>query len=84
MRLKWGMGNQTPSPCSTPLSLLKKGYNTRTPQVVTGRKTGVRSEMFGDHAGLANAIALNSSMVNGAWLIEPSMAGMIIVVAGEV
>lgn len=40
-------------------------------------------EMIGDRADLANAIALNSSMVNGARLIGPSIAGMIIVVAGE-
>ena len=40
-------------------------------------------EMVGDRADLANAIALNSSMVNGARLIGPSIAGMIIAVAGE-
>ena len=40
-------------------------------------------EMITDRADLSNAIALNSSMVNGARLIGPSIAGMIIAVAGE-
>lgn len=40
-------------------------------------------EMVEDRADLANAIALNSSMVNGARLIGPSIAGIIIGVAGE-
>src|SRR5690242_7324034 len=40
-------------------------------------------EMIDDRADLPNAIALNSSMVNGARLIGPSIAGMIIAVAGE-
>jgi MFS family permease len=40
-------------------------------------------EMIEDRADLANAIALNSSMVNGARLIGPSIAGVIIAVAGE-
>jgi MFS family permease len=40
-------------------------------------------EMVTDRADLANAIALNSSMVNGARLIGPSIAGIIIGVAGE-
>src|SRR5215468_1229009 len=40
-------------------------------------------EMIEDRADLANAIALNSSMVNGARLIGPSIAGLIIAVAGE-
>jgi MFS family permease len=35
-------------------------------------------EMIEDRADLANAIALNSSMVNGARLIGPSIAGVII------
>ena len=40
-------------------------------------------EMIEDRADLANAIALNSSMVNGARLIGPSIAGLIIAAAGE-
>jgi MFS family permease len=40
-------------------------------------------EMVEDRADLANAIALNSSMVNGARLIGPSIAGVVIGVAGE-
>lgn len=40
-------------------------------------------EMVEDRADLANAIALNSSMVNGARLIGPSIAGLVIGFAGE-
>jgi MFS family permease len=40
-------------------------------------------EMVNDRADLANAIALNSSMVNGARLIGPSIAGIVIGIAGE-
>src|SRR5947209_725153 len=40
-------------------------------------------EMVADRADLGNAIALNSSMVNGARLIGPSIAGLVIGVAGE-
>ena len=40
-------------------------------------------EMIEDRADLPNAIALNSSMMNGARLIGPSIAGAIIAVAGE-
>jgi MFS family permease len=40
-------------------------------------------EMVTDRADLANAIALNSSMVNGARLIGPSIAGIVIGIAGE-
>ena len=40
-------------------------------------------EMVTDRADLANAIALNSSMVNGARLIGPSIAGIVIGFAGE-
>jgi MFS family permease len=40
-------------------------------------------EMIEDRADLSNAIALNSSMMNGARLIGPSIAGAIIAVAGE-
>jgi len=40
-------------------------------------------EMIEDRADLSNAIALNSSMMNGARLIGPSIAGVIIAVAGE-
>jgi MFS family permease len=39
--------------------------------------------MVDDRADLPNAIALNSSMVNGARLLGPSMAGVLIAVAGE-
>jgi len=40
-------------------------------------------EMIEDRADLSNAIALNSSMMNGARLIGPSIAGAIIYKAGE-
>jgi len=40
-------------------------------------------EMIEDRADLSNAIALNSSMMNGARLIGPSIAGAVIAVAGE-
>jgi MFS family permease len=40
-------------------------------------------EMVQDRADLPNAIALNSSMLNGSRLIGPSIAGAIIAVAGE-
>src|SRR4051812_1355767 len=40
-------------------------------------------EMVDDRADLPNAIALNSSMVNGARLIGPSVAGVLIALAGE-
>ena len=40
-------------------------------------------DMVEDRADLPNAIALNSSMVNGARLVGPSVAGLLIAVAGE-
>ena len=40
-------------------------------------------EMIEDRADLANAIALNSTMVNGARLIGPSIAGAVIALKGE-
>ncbi|MFA5363393.1 MAG: MFS transporter [Candidatus Omnitrophota bacterium] len=40
-------------------------------------------EMIGKRGDLGNAIALNSSMVNVARLIGPSIAGILIAVAGE-
>jgi MFS family permease len=40
-------------------------------------------EMIEDRADLANAIALNSLMVNGARLVGPSIAGMVIAAANE-
>ena len=40
-------------------------------------------EMVEERGDLANAIALNSSMVNGARLIGPSLAGLLIAAAGE-
>ncbi len=40
-------------------------------------------EMVGDRADLGNAIAINSSMVNMARLIGPSLAGMLIAVTSE-
>lgn len=40
-------------------------------------------EMVEDHEDLGNAIALNSSLVNGARLIGPSVAGMLIAAVGE-
>lgn len=40
-------------------------------------------EMIDDRKDLGNAIALNSSMVNGARLLGPSIAGLILTAAGE-
>lgn len=40
-------------------------------------------EMIDDRADLSNAIALNSSMVNGAKLVGPSIAGVLIALVGE-
>ncbi len=40
-------------------------------------------QMVEDRADLSNAIALNSSMVNAARLIGPSLAGIIIAMVGE-
>ncbi len=40
-------------------------------------------EMVGRREDLSNAIALNSSLVNGARLVGPSLAGVLIAVAGE-
>jgi MFS family permease len=40
-------------------------------------------QMVEDRRDLSNAIALNSSMVNGARLIGPSLAGIIIAAVGE-
>jgi MFS family permease len=40
-------------------------------------------EMVDDRADLANAIALNSSMVNGSRIIGPSIGGAMIAVVGE-
>jgi MFS family permease len=40
-------------------------------------------EMIDDRADLANAIALNSSMVNAARLLGPSIAGLLIAGVGE-
>jgi MFS family permease len=40
-------------------------------------------QMVGDRADLGNAIAINSSMVNVARLIGPSLAGMLIAVSSE-
>jgi MFS family permease len=40
-------------------------------------------EMIEDRADLSNAIALNSSMFNGARLIGPSVAGVLIALVGE-
>ncbi|MBX7255232.1 MAG: MFS transporter [Candidatus Hydrogenedentes bacterium] len=40
-------------------------------------------EMVEDRNDLGNAIALNSSMVNGARLIGPSVAGILIAIVGE-
>lgn len=41
------------------------------------------SEMVDDRADLPNAIALNSSMVNGARIIGPSIGGVLIALFGE-
>jgi MFS family permease len=40
-------------------------------------------EMVDDRADLSNAIALNSSMVNGSRIIGPSIGGLIIAAVGE-
>jgi MFS family permease len=40
-------------------------------------------QMVGDRADLSNAIAINSSMVNMARLIGPSLAGMVIAASNE-
>lgn len=40
-------------------------------------------DMIGRRQDLGNAIALNSSMVNGARLVGPSLAGILIAVVGE-
>ncbi len=40
-------------------------------------------EMIDDRADLGNAIALNSSMVNGARLIGPAIGGIVIAAVGE-
>jgi MFS family permease len=40
-------------------------------------------QMVGDRADLGNAIALNSAMVNGALLIGPALAGVVIAAVGE-
>ncbi|MGA7295446.1 MAG: MFS transporter, partial [Terriglobales bacterium] len=40
-------------------------------------------EMVEDHGDLGNAIALNSSLVNAARLIGPSVAGLLIAAVGE-
>ena len=40
-------------------------------------------EMVEDRADLANAIALNSSMVNGSRIIGPSIGGLLIAAVGE-
>jgi MFS family permease len=40
-------------------------------------------DMVADRADLPNAIALNSSMVNSARLIGPTIAGIVIAIAGE-
>src|SRR5688572_12230872 len=41
------------------------------------------SEMVEDRADLPNAIALNSSMVNGSRIIGPSIGGLVIAAVGE-
>ena len=40
-------------------------------------------QMIDDRAALGNAIALNSSMVNGARLVGPAIAGVVIAAVGE-
>ena len=40
-------------------------------------------QMVGDQSDLSNAIAINSSMANGARLVGPAIAGMVIGAAGE-
>ena len=40
-------------------------------------------QMVNDRADLSNAIALNSTMVNGARLLGPALAGLVIAVVGD-
>ena len=40
-------------------------------------------DLIGNREDLSNAIALNSSMVNGARLIGPTIAGLLIASVGE-
>jgi MFS family permease len=49
---------------------------------LTGRQAFL-SEMIERPEDLSNAIALNSSMFNGARLVGPSLAGLVIAAAGE-
>jgi MFS family permease len=49
---------------------------------MTARQTFLL-EMVPDQADVANAIALNSTLVNGARLLGPAIAGLTIAVAGE-
>lgn len=55
--------------------------------VVNGFDMPVRQsfmiEMLDDKTDLANAIALNSTMVNGARMIGPAIAGMLVAAVGE-
>lgn len=49
---------------------------------ITARQSFV-VDMIGNKKDLGNAIALNSSMVNGARLVGPSITGILITIAGE-
>lgn len=55
--------------------------------IVTGFDTPTRQafiiEMIDDKEHLANAIAINSSMFNGARLVGPAVAGILIVTVGD-
>ncbi|SNS22575.1 Predicted arabinose efflux permease, MFS family [Granulicella rosea] len=49
---------------------------------IPGRQSFI-VQMVDDKADLGNAIAVNSSMVNGARLVGPAVAGMVIAATGE-
>jgi hypothetical protein len=69
----------SPSPKSSALSVLQGFINAFD---MPGRQSFM-VKMVEDKADLSNAIAINSSMVNVARLIGPSLAGMLIAVSSE-
>ncbi len=52
-------------------------------QMVTPERTGSPGAQTEDRADLSNAIAINSSMVNVARLVGPSLAGLVIAASSE-
>jgi MFS family permease len=77
------------------VAFLDKGSHTITAIILLNLAQGVVNtfdmparqaflvEMIEQREDLPNAIALNSSLVNGARLVGPSVAGLLIAVAGE-